>query len=267
MQWHCFSARLSILSVQQCHWWVITSNKGVSRKPRRDSRKAKKGKAHQLPRHKITLHPKQKASPNKKKIVAPAAKRIWKESDDGEEEDDKDSDEQEEFGGSKTDGSNLEDRNCHAAKKRQIEELDYDSYIKIAPKLGEKPLFDLTTDELVAMSDTPKVCKHTNFMMAMRVANSSSDPEPRKVHAIQPGVQWWNGIQMPKIPGFGETNPVYATTYYVASVPEAIDDFVNELLEHPGKKKPAAHQWDYATCKSYVNECLGCPETSEDLDV
>jgi hypothetical protein len=93
-----------------------------------------------------------------------------------------------------------------------------------------------------------------------------SDPEPGKAHAIQPGVQWWTGIQMPKMPGFGETNPMYAITYYVASVPEAIDDFVNEMLQHPSKKKPAAHQQDYATCKSYVNECLGRPETSEDLD-
>jgi hypothetical protein len=77
----------------------------------------KKGKACPLPRCTVTLHTKQKGGPKKKQNFVPAAKLIWKESNDDEEEDDKYSDDQEEFGGSNTDGSNLEDSNVQAAKR------------------------------------------------------------------------------------------------------------------------------------------------------
>jgi hypothetical protein len=75
----------------------------------------------------------------------------------------------------------------------------------------------------------------------------SSDPMPREKHIIQPGVKWWTGLNMHKMPVVGET-------YYVTSVPFAIDRFLRGSLLRLDKKKPQAFQQDYATC-------LGRPET------
>jgi hypothetical protein len=143
---------------------------------------------------------------------------------------------------------------------------DDDSFVNVNHQSGEVPFGDLTTNEILAIGNQPRVRKQTVVPQLEQTVNANSDTRVAKKNAVAADEQWWVGQNMPEMPEKGETNPLLATHFFTADYNTTIQTFANGILKDPDTNKPAAYQEDHDTCQEYINHILGRANTEQELD-
>jgi hypothetical protein len=146
-----------------------------------------------------------------------------------------------------------------------VGDWDEEDFLRVENKVDGKPVYDMTQEELLAVSDTRRVRKPTDHMAPPVFSVRLTDVRNKKTCAIQVDDKWWIGPHKPIMPGLGETNPLYAEQFWVDDGYSWVD-FASDQLTENDENPPAAYQTDFATCKAYVNASLGRADTTEELD-
>jgi hypothetical protein len=145
------------------------------------------------------------------------------------------------------------------------EDHDDDSFVLVTPKVGGKALFEFQNgDETLTEKRTRK---HTDFIKTppqktMPLGSSAAN----KVYGVKPGDIWWTGDMGPQMPGFGETNPLYAELFDKKESTTSIEAFAAGNLNHSDEREPGDYQESREACLTYINRSLGRPLSLAELD-
>jgi hypothetical protein len=111
--------------------------------------------------------------------------------------------------------------------------------------------------------------KHTDFL---KTPPQKTGPTcTNKVYGIDPVDKWWtgefeDGNTGPQMPGFGETNPLYAELFDKKKTMASIEAFAAGNLKHSDEREPGDYQVSREACLTYINGSLGRAKSYAELD-
>jgi mannose-6-phosphate isomerase-like protein (cupin superfamily) len=116
-----------------------------------------------------------------------------------------------------------------------------DSFVAVTAAPSGTPLFDLSTEDLLAM-ERSRIRKQTVLTVPDSPSKAMKPPPTKTKYSVKSDEKWWvNGGTGPIMPGYGETIPLYSKICgYVPSV-TSFEEFAQ------GKRQMAkgkAHTWD-----------------------
>jgi hypothetical protein len=151
------------------------------------------------------------------------------------------------------------------ALHNMVEDHDDDSFVLVTPKVGGKALFEFQNGGDTLSKERTR--KHTDFFKTppqktIPLGSSAAN----KVYGIKPGDIWWTGDASPQMPGFGETNPLYAELFDKKKTMASIEAFAAGNLKHSDEREPGDYQVSREACFTYINRSLGRPMSLVELD-
>jgi hypothetical protein len=194
--------------------------------------------------------------------VNPESKENAKENEDEVNEDSEDANNSDAFVAEDSSDGKLPRR------KRKIiitEGDDDDSFVAVIAAPSGKPLFDLSTEDILAM-ERSRIRKQTVWTVPDSPSKAMKPPPTKTKYSVKPDDKWWvNGGMGPIMPGYGETNPLSSKIYgYVPSMTS-----FEEFAQGKGQKakgKAANYQLKREACLTWVNKSLGRPQTQQELE-
>jgi hypothetical protein len=194
--------------------------------------------------------------------VNPKSKEDDEENEDKVNEDSGDADDSDAF----VEEDSLDGKLPMPKRKRIIMEGDDDdSFVAVTAAPSGKPLFDLSTEDLLAM-ERSRIRKQTVLTGPDSPSKAMKPPPTKTKYSVKPDDKWWvNGGTGPIMPGYGETNPLYSKIYgYVPSMTS-----FEEFAQGKGQKakgKAAHYQLKREACLTWVNKSLAQPQTQQELE-
>jgi hypothetical protein len=151
-------------------------------------------------------------------------------------------------------------------RKRKIIIGDNDDlFVAVTAAPSGKPLFDLSTEDLLAM-ECLRIRKQTVLTVPDSPSKAMNPPPTKTKYSVKPDEKSWVNRGMgPIMPGYGETNPLYSKIYgYMPSVTS-----FEEFAQGKGQMatgKAADDQLKRETFLAWVNKSLGQPQTQQELE-
>jgi hypothetical protein len=167
--------------------------------------------------------------------VNPKNKEDNKENEDKVNEDSEDADNSDAFVAEDSSDGKLP----RPKRKIIITEGDNDDlFVAVTAAPSGKPLFDLSTENLLAMEHS-KIRKQTVLTVPDSPSKAMKPPPTKTKYSVKPDDKWRvNGGTGPIMPGYGETNPLYSEIYgYVPSMTSFEEFAQGKGQKAKGKRK------------------------------